>query len=173
MRAVERFISCYWLKEARMDNQKFSQKSFVYALILLFVVGCSPAATPTSISSAFTPIPLTSTPVPPTTLNVTLIGQKPFYDSSTYTVPAGAEVTLNITNPGSIEHAFTILKLGEHVTPPYKPADQDKILWELVVKAGETTSGTFTAPTEPGEYDIICRIPGHLELGMMATLIVE
>jgi plastocyanin len=156
-----------------MNNRKFSQKSLVYALILLFVVGCSPATTPTSIPSTFTPIPLTPTPIPPTALNVTLTGQEPYYDSSTYTVPARSEVTLTMTNPGSVAHAFTILKLGEHVTPPYKPADQDKILWELVVKAGETTSGTFTAPTERGEYDIICRIPGHLELGMKATLIVE
>jgi plastocyanin len=105
------------------------------------------------------------------TLNVTANDQS--YDSSTYTVPAGAEVTVNLTNTGALAHVFDILKLGEHVTPPYKPTDQDKILWELVAKTGETQSGTFTAPTEPGEYDIICRVPGHMQLGMTATLIVE
>jgi plastocyanin len=105
------------------------------------------------------------------TLNVTTTDQG--YDSSTYTIPAGAEVTVNMTNKGAQAHVFDILKLGGHVTPPYQPADKDKILWELVAKAGETTSGTFTAPTEPGEYDIICRVPGHIQLGMTATLIVE
>ena len=105
------------------------------------------------------------------TLNVTTNDQG--YDSSTYTVPAGAEVTVNLTNKGAAAHVFDILKLGEHVTPPYQPSDKDKILWELVAKTGETTSGTFTAPTEPGEYDIICRVPGHIQLGMTATLVVE
>jgi plastocyanin len=114
---------------------------------------------------------LTACSSPKVTLNVTANDQS--YDSSTYTVPAGAEVTLNLTNTGAAAHVFDILKLGEHVTPPYQSADKDKILWELVAKAGETQSGTFTAPTEPGEYDIICRVPGHIQLGMAATLIVE
>lgn len=105
------------------------------------------------------------------TLNVTATDHG--YDSSTYSVPAGAEVTVNMTNNGAAAHVFDILKLGEHVTPPYQPTDEDKILWELVVKAGETQSGSFTAPTKPGEYDIICRVPGHIQLGMTATLIVE
>ena len=105
------------------------------------------------------------------TLNVTATDQG--YDSATYTVPAGAEVTVNLTNNGTLAHVFDILKLGEHVTPPYKQTDKDKILWELVAKTGETTSGTFTAPTEPGEYDIICRVPGHIQTGMVATLIVK
>ena len=105
------------------------------------------------------------------TLNVTANDQS--YDSSTYTVPAGAEVTVNLTKTGALAHVFDILKLGEHVTPPYRPTDRDKISWELVAKTGETQSGSFTAPTEPGEYDIICRVPGHMQLGMTATLIVE
>jgi len=107
-----------------------------------------------------------------TTLNVTATDNG--YDSKTYTVPAGGEVTLNLTNNGSIEHEFAILKLGEHVTPPFGDKDEDKIFWELDgVEAGKTKSDTFTAPTEPGEYDIICGIPGHIELGMTATLIVK
>jgi len=106
------------------------------------------------------------------TLNVTATDTG--YNSQTYTVPAGAEVTLNLTNNGAIEHEFAILKLGEHVTPPFGDKDEDKILWELDgVEAGKTKSGTFTAPTEPGEYDVICGIPGHIELGMVATLIVK
>jgi uncharacterized cupredoxin-like copper-binding protein len=96
------------------------------------------------------------------------------YDSPTYTVPAGVEVTLNMTNKGSIEHEFAILKLGQHVTPPFGDKDEDKIFWELDgVEAGKTKSDSFTAPTESGEYDVICGIPGHIELGMVATLIVK
>jgi uncharacterized cupredoxin-like copper-binding protein len=107
-----------------------------------------------------------------TTLNVSATDTG--YDAKTYTVPAGAEVTLNLTNNGSIEHEFAILKLGQHVTPPFGDKDEDKIYWELDgVDSGETKSDTFTAPTEPGEYDIICGIPGHIELGMVATLIVK
>lgn len=107
-----------------------------------------------------------------TTLNVTTTDQG--YDSPTYTVPAGAEVTLNLTNNGVLEHEFAILKMGEHVIPPFGAKDEDKILWELDGVAADTTkSDTFTAPTAPGEYDIICGVPGHIELGMTATLIVK
>ncbi|HLO16089.1 MAG TPA: sulfocyanin-like copper-binding protein [Anaerolineales bacterium] len=107
-----------------------------------------------------------------TTLSVTTTDKG--YDSTTYTVPAGAEVNLTMTNTGVLEHEFAILKKGEHVTPPFGEKDEDKILWELDgVAPGTTKSDTFTAPTEPGEYDIICGIPGHIELGMTATLIVK
>ena len=106
------------------------------------------------------------------TLNVTATDKG--YDSSSYTVPAGAQVTLNMTNNGNVEHEFAILKLGQHVTPPFGEQDEGKILWELDgVGAGTTKSDTFTAPTEPGTYDVICGIPGHIELGMITSLIVK
>ena len=107
-----------------------------------------------------------------TTLNVTATDTG--YDSSTYTVPAGGEVVVHMTNNGVLQHEFAILKKGEHVTPPFGEKDEDKIFWELDgVDAGDTKSATFTAPTEPGEYDVICGIPGHIERGMTATLIVK
>ena len=106
------------------------------------------------------------------TLNVTATDTG--YDSSTYTVPAGAQVTLNMTNQVVLEHEFAILKLDQHVTPPFGEKDEDKILWELDgVEAGTTKSGTFTAPTQPGSYDVICGLPGHIEKGMTATLVVK
>ncbi|SRR6266496_588000 len=96
------------------------------------------------------------------------------YDSATYTVPAGAEVTVQMRNDGALQHEFAILKLGDHVTPPFGETDEDKILWELDgVDAGTTKSDTFTAPTQPGSYDVICGIPGHIEKGMIATLVVK
>ena len=107
-----------------------------------------------------------------TTLNVTATDNG--YDSKTYTVPAGAQVKLTLTNNGAVQHEFAILKLGQHVTPPFGEKDEDKILWELDgVEPGTSKSDTFTAPTEPGEYDVICGIPGHIELGMTATLVVK
>ena len=84
------------------------------------------------------------------------------YDSSTYTVPAGIEVTVNFTNNGPVEHVFAVLKQGEHVTPPYQTKDDDKVMWYIVAHPGETKSSTFKAPAEPGEYDIICPVPGRL-----------
>jgi len=106
------------------------------------------------------------------TLNVTATDRG--YDSPTYTVKAGAEVTVNLTNNGSLQHEFAVLNLGQHVDPPFGEKDEDKILWELDgVDPGTTKSDTFTAPTEPGSYDIICGVPGHIELGMVATLIVK
>lgn len=107
-----------------------------------------------------------------TTLNVTSTDSG--YDSKTYTVPAGAQVTVKMTNNGAVQHEFAVLKLGQHVTPPFGEKDEDKIFWELDgVDPGTTKSDTFTAPTEPGEYDIVCGIPGHIEQGMTATLVVK
>jgi len=96
------------------------------------------------------------------------------YSPNTFTVPAGAEVTLNAKNNGSVEHEFAIMKLGTSVTPPFGDKDEGNIYWELdEIQAGTTKSGTFTAPTEPGTYEIICGLPAHIEQGMTATLIVS
>ena len=106
------------------------------------------------------------------TLNVTATDSG--YDSTTYTVPAGAQVTVSMTNNGVLQHEFAILKLNQHVTPPFGEKDEDKILWELDgVDAGTIKSDIFTASTEPGSYDVICGIPGHIEKGMVATLVVK
>lgn len=96
------------------------------------------------------------------------------FDPQNYTVPAGAEVTIHMTNNGTLEHEFTIVKLGETLTPPVDESlVEDKIFWEHELAAGESETLTFTAPSEPGEYQIVCVIPGHLEQGMQAKLIVE
>jgi len=105
------------------------------------------------------------------TLNVKATGEG--YDASTYEIPAGADVTVHFTNDAPLPHEFAILKKGEHVTPPYQKKDEVKIMWKLTSQTGETRSDSFKAPAEPGEYDIICTFPGHLEYGMKAKLVVK
>jgi uncharacterized cupredoxin-like copper-binding protein len=106
------------------------------------------------------------------TINATLTDWA--YTPNTYTVPAGATVTLNATNNGSVEHEFAIMKLGTSVTPPFGDKDEGNIYWEMdEIQPGTTKSDTFTAPTEPGSYEVVCGLPAHIEQGMTATLVVS
>jgi plastocyanin len=96
------------------------------------------------------------------------------YAPATWTVPAGATVTINARNNGSVEHEFAIMKLGTSVTPPFGDKDEGNIFWELdEIGAGTTKSATFTAPTEPGTYEVICGLAGHIEKGMVGSLTVK
>lgn len=108
------------------------------------------------------------------TAEITVDMEEFMFNPQDYTVPAGAEVTIHMINSGALEHEFTIVKLGERLAPPVDEASvEDKIFWEHELPAGESETLTFTAPSEPGEYQIVCIIPGHLEQGMEAKLIVE
>jgi plastocyanin len=96
------------------------------------------------------------------------------YDPAQITVPAGAQITLVATNNGVLEHEFVIMEKGYTVAPPWGEKDEAHIFWELdAIGAGQTKKGTFTAPAEPGEYEIVCGLPAHIEDGMKAILIVK
>ena len=57
----------------------------------------------------------------------------------------------------------------------YLPPDlSDQVLeYTGLAAGGETTEVTFTAPTEPGEYEYICSFPGHYAAGMKGFLVVQ
>jgi len=96
------------------------------------------------------------------------------YSPNTFTVPAGATVTLKAVNNGTVEHEFAIMKKGTSVTPPFGDKDEGNIYWEIdEIQPGTTKTATFTAPTEPGDYQIVCGLAGHIESGMVATLTVK
>ena len=105
-------------------------------------------------------------------INVTLTDFA--YTPNTFTVPAGAQVTLHAKNSGTVEHEFAIMKKGTSVTPPFGDKDEGNIFWELdEIQPGEPKSATFTAPTDPGDYEVVCGLAGHIENGMVATLTVK
>jgi uncharacterized cupredoxin-like copper-binding protein len=96
------------------------------------------------------------------------------YAPAQFTVPAGAEVTLVAKNTGLLEHEFAIMEKGYKVEPPFGDKDESHIYWELEqVEAGTTKTGTFTAPTEAGDYEVVCGLQGHIERGMVGTLTVK
>ena len=90
----------------------------------------------------------------------------------TFTVPAGTEVTLNLTNSGALEHEWVIMIYGKEATIPFNEDDEANIFWEHELDAGAEASVTFTSPSQPGEYQVVCGTPGHLEQGMKGKLVV-
>jgi len=58
------------------------------------------------------------------------------------------------------------------VSVPFDDDDEGKIYWEVELDAGKSETVKFTAPSEPGTYDVVCGTPGHIEQGMTGTLTV-
>jgi len=94
------------------------------------------------------------------------------FEPTEFIVPAGQTITVNVTNNGAVEHEFVVFKLGMDAGEKFGDEDEDNIYWEVEVFPGETSSTTFTAPAEPGEYFVTCGIEGHLEAGMNGKLTV-
>ena len=107
-----------------------------------------------------------------TSLNVTVTDFA--YNPASFTVPAGGKVNLHVTNNGNVEHEFAIMEANYKVEAPFGDKDESHIYWELdEIQPGTTKSDTFTAPTEPGDYEIVCGLAGHIENGMVAKLTVK
>jgi len=71
---------------------------------------------------------------------------------------AGQAVSIQFKNEGTMEHTFTI---------PLMHVDTGGLL------PGNSKQITFTAPSTPGTYDVLCAMGGHLQLGMKASIVVE
>ena len=71
------------------------------------------------------------------------------------TVAAGRPINLTLVNEGSVPHNLVVAEL------------------DLRVEAGPGQSSTAGfAPSEPGQYSIVCTYAGHASAGMRATMIV-
>lgn len=94
------------------------------------------------------------------------------FDPTEASLPAGAEVTLTLTNNSSIPHNWVLMEHGYTANLLFTPQDQDHVYFKTSVPAGETQIITFTAPEEPGSYQLICTVPGHLSAGMEGRIFV-
>ena len=105
-----------------------------------------------------------------TTINVTMTDFQ--FQPNQFTVPAGQEISFNSTNNGAVIHNFVVMKLGTNAGDMFDEEDIPNVFWEVEVLPGGSADTTFTAPTEPGEYQVVCRTEGHIASGMVAKLTV-
>jgi len=130
------------------------KNSFIYTAVLfsLLLVSCGGASGPS------------------TTIDVTMTDFQ--FQPSQFTVPAGQEISFSSSNNGAVVHNFVIMKLGTTAGPMFDEEDIPNVYWEVELVPGATTETSFTAPTEPGEYQVVCRTEGHIASGMTSKLIV-
>jgi uncharacterized cupredoxin-like copper-binding protein len=95
------------------------------------------------------------------------------YQPPNWEVPANAQVTLTLTNDGTVIHTWTLMEAGYTVTPPFTKDDNQHVLQAFQVDVDQVQTFTFSAPSQPGTYEIVCAEPGHLEAGMKGTLTVK
>jgi len=107
---------------------------------------------------------------PTTTIDVALTDFQ--FVPNEFTIPAGQEITINAANNGAVVHNFVIMNYGTNAGDDWDASDIPNIYWEIEVQPGESTSTSFTAPTEPGEYQFVCRTEGHIMAGMVGNIVV-
>lgn len=87
-----------------------------------------------------------------------------------FTVQAGSEVTISVTNRGTVEHDLNIIKPGTDIGDVFDEEDRANVLWETDVQPSEANVATFTVPDEAGTYQVVCAMPGHMQAGMVGRL---
>jgi uncharacterized protein len=131
-----------------------------------------------------TPAPLTGTGAPMTAGDIgaarlalgVVPGQMKF-DTALFTVRAGQRVALTLSNPDTMQHNVVIFKRGSmdqyekelfgSMNEPnaqlrgFVPDSPNVLFATRLLNAGESTTLTFDAPTEPGDYPFVCTFPGH------------
>jgi len=107
---------------------------------------------------------------PSTKLNFTMTDFA--FSPNEYTVLAGEQITLNITHAGTMEHNFIVMDYGTDAGDMFDEADRPNVYWQMELQPGDSKTIVFTAPEQPGTYQVICGMPGHLQSGMVGKLIV-
>ena len=105
---------------------------------------------------------------PSTKIDVTMTDFQ--FQPNAFTVPAGQEITLNAKNDGGVVHSFVIMNKGQSAGTEFTDEDQPNVYWQVEIQPGGSTDTTFMAPPDPGEYEIVCHVPGHLQAGMVGKL---
>jgi uncharacterized cupredoxin-like copper-binding protein len=99
------------------------------------------------------------------------------FSPTEWTIPAGEEITIDITNDGSVLHEWVLMQPGVRIeSEDDLPETEEELLADFVyvedeVEAGDSKTLTFTAPAA-GTYQVICAIEGHFNSGMEGTLTV-
>ena len=115
------------------------------------------------------------------------IHEQMLYDKSLLVVEAGKPVEIILINEDVMPHNLVIVtpgaveevgKAAEKMAPEpdaqgriHVPASPKVLQATKMVEAGQQAKLSFTAPSEPGDYQYVCTFPGHW-MRMLGTLAV-
>lgn len=122
--------------------------------------------------AAFTAIFLAACTGTPTPVSHTVLLADFEFRPEAIEVPAGSEVTLTLINRGNAEHVYLLLDQDQEIGLPLA-VDEANVLARVTVDVAGQETVTLTAPADPGEYPVVCTIPGHAEAGMFGAWIVR
>ena len=90
---------------------------------------------------------------------VTVVAKEYSFDPDTIVVTGGGKLTLELDNQGTLAHNVRVLDGGKDVggTPTFA--------------GGEPRGGPIKL--EPGEYELLCTVGDHADLGMKGKLTVR
>ena len=126
-------------------------KKSIALLILVFLTACKSGGSSTKLT-----VELSDFSITPNQLSV----------------PASAEIQIRVANQGTVEHNFYIMQYGMDVGDMFDEEDIANAYWDVEVQPDDSVDLIFTAPDQPGTYQIVCGMPGHLQAGMVGTLVV-
>lgn len=92
------------------------------------------------------------------------------YAPATAEVQSGVAVTIQFANTGVLDHSWMLTRADVDVTAV---REEDALAGTSsgVIRGGETKTFAFTAPP-PGQYKVVCTVPGHAAAGMVADFSV-
>ncbi len=107
---------------------------------------------------------------PDGTINVTLTNWE--FSPVSSAVTSGEPIVINLENRSSQPHTWALLTAGTQWTT-WEDFDLEQILATTQgIPADGTDTLEFIAP-EPGTYQVVCTVRGHIQRGMVAELVVE
>jgi uncharacterized cupredoxin-like copper-binding protein len=96
--------------------------------------------------------------------------------ASQSTVPAGT-VNFKVKNAGTVGHEMVVIKTDLAADKlPIKGSAVDTSKLDVIDTLAEFGAGStkdLSVTLEPGQYVLICNLPGHYQLGMRTTLTVQ
>lgn len=159
-----------------------------FAACALVLVGCGPKSSPATSAAPANPAPAPAGAV--ATLELTA-GDTMKFSVTRFEVRPGQQVRVILKNVGSIPkaamgHNWVLLRRGTNVatftnaavaaaaTEYLPPAQAAAVIAHTkLLGPKQTDEITFTAPTEPGDYDYLCSFPAHWAAGMKGVLAVK
>jgi len=94
------------------------------------------------------------------------------FDNTEWSVPAGESISITFINEGQVQHEWAVVNLGMDIDKGSE-FTEDHVLWEIEKQdGGVTVTESYTFDT-PGTYQVICALEGHVDAGMVRTLVAS